>query len=99
MFSSCFKLQSIEIPSNSELQIIEDSVFSYTPIKNISIPSSVSELSGEWCFEASELTNITIMQNGQQNLKSYEDKFIIGKSDSKSDKFDTFVFAPKTSKQ
>lgn len=38
------------------------------------------------------------MQNGQQNLKSYEDKFIIGKSDLKSDKFDTFVFAPKNIK-
>ena len=63
-FSSCFELQSIEIQLDSELQIIENSVFSYTPIKSISIPSSISELSGKWCFEASELTNIKLMQHG-----------------------------------
>lgn len=90
-FDSCYKLKSIEFAPNSQLQIIEENAFYKSHVESLSIPSSIIELKERWKNEASELINIKIIDNGQHNIKYYDDKFIIGKTDLNSDEFDLLV--------
>ena len=97
-FSSCYQLKSIKISPDSKLQVIEKKAFEYSSIESIEIPSSIKELKEGWCEGTPKLTNVMIIQNKEQNISYYDNKFIIGKSDIKSDIFDIFVFAPRNTK-
>ena len=54
---------------------------------------SILEFNEAWCKSTSNLKNVTIFPTDQENISYYEDKFIIGKSDLKSDKYDVLIFA------
>lgn len=43
-FDNCFELQSIEIPKDSKLRIIESYAFSNTSIKYLNLPSSLTHI-------------------------------------------------------
>lgn len=75
------------------LQIIEDYAFCYSSIKKLSIPSSVAELKEGWCLGTTNLTDIEVYPAMEQNIAYYNDSFIIGKSDIKSDIYDILYFA------
>ena len=92
-FGMCTKLKSIEFPKNSELQTIEKEAFNRCPIEYFTFPSGVCQLEEGWCSRLSELINIKIIENEIKNIIYYEDKFLIGKSDAKSDNFDSLYFA------
>lgn len=61
--------------------------------KTIYLPSCVSEFKSNWCSYTKNVENIKIIPNEIKNIISYEDKFILGKSNPKSDIYDVILFA------
>ncbi|KAK8895331.1 hypothetical protein M9Y10_023791 [Tritrichomonas musculus] len=61
-------------------------------VEIVSLPDSITELNDSWCNETPNLTKIIISPNNK-NFVYYEDKFLLGKSDQKSDVFDILCFA------
>ena len=70
---------------------IEKGAFFDTPISEIILSSNV-ELENGWFKDISNYADIKIIPNGNQRIAWYDDKFIIGKSDPKSDKYDVIHF-------
>lgn len=92
-FAVCVHLQCVECALHSELETIEGSAFIFSSIERISIPSSVKELQDGWCSETLKLRKISVFENGQKNISYFDDKYIVGKSDNKSDEYDVLIFA------
>lgn len=84
-FAFCKKLKIIDIDSNSELQTIDEDAFIYTSIETLPIPPKLKELKYKWrCGLESVMSN---------NFVYYKNKFLIGKTNLESDKFDCLLFA------
>lgn len=83
---------------NENLLTIGNEAFSFTSLKNILIPSNVNEIKEGWCRGISELTSIDISHKNS-NFKSIENGVMIGKSDTKSNIFDTLYFVPRDIEQ
>ncbi|KAK8835695.1 hypothetical protein M9Y10_042292 [Tritrichomonas musculus] len=92
-FDYCKQLESVGFLENSNLKIICHNAFANSGVKSIAIPSSIVSLKSGWCKETMKLANIRIIQNETKNICYYDDKFIIGKSDQKSDNYDLLLFA------
>ena len=95
-YSSC--LETIEFSEDSELLSICEGAFSYSPIKNISIPQKVERLEDGWCRWTSELTNISISPKNK-NFKLFDKKMIVGKSNINSEVYDILIFANRDIKE
>lgn len=96
-FSS--RIKSIKFAPDTELQTIGKHTFAGSTVRSISIPSCVSELSNGWCDGIQRFTKVTVMECKTQNLIFYENKIIIGKSDSKSDQYDILYYAQRDIKE
>ena len=92
-FSDCKKLQKVSFAKNSEIKIIEKSSFYNSSIQKLSIPSSVEVLEDGWSYKTNFLTEIEIIEHKKKNILLFEEKFILGKSDLKSDIYDVLLFA------
>ncbi|KAK8843557.1 hypothetical protein M9Y10_024614 [Tritrichomonas musculus] len=90
-FRNSNNIHSIEFSEDSELCVIEEYAFMYSSLKKITIPRSVIKLSEGWCGHLSKL-EIEMKENNQHYSK-FEEKFILGKKDEKSDKFDVLVYS------
>lgn len=97
-FAFCRKLKSIEIPENSEIISIDNYAFASTLIESIFIPAKLRELREGWCGVTSHLNQFSIDPLNCHFL-SHEEKFILGKSDEKSDIFDLLFFAVRNVEQ
>lgn len=91
-FQFCVNLNEIKIQKNSELQSIDNSAFYNSSIKCIEIPSSLIELKKYWCSFIDDKVEFKIIKNGEENIKFFNEKFLIGKTDRKSDIFDILYF-------
>ncbi|KAK8836917.1 hypothetical protein M9Y10_037443 [Tritrichomonas musculus] len=91
-FANCFALTEVEFAKNSEIKCINNDVFIESPIKIFSFPENLVELKENWCVESSNLMEIKISPKNK-NFVFYEDKYLLGKSDLKSDVFDILYFA------
>lgn len=92
-FLNCKHLKAIEISEDSELLSIDSSAFQCTLIKSIYLPSKLEKLEDR-CFFGSKLTSISISpMNKHFCFLDLERKIILAKSDSKSDTFDSILFA------
>lgn len=87
------KLKEVEFAKESELVSISEYAFCSSSIEKLIIPSSIVEFKEGWCCKTANLNNITIIPNKEKNLIYYEDKFILGKSDLKSDIYDILYFS------
>ena len=85
----CSQLKQIIIPDDSNLQTIEKTAFYGCTLSCFSIPPSVTELQKGW-NTALIIKSFSISSNNK-NYSNYNDTFIIGKSDIKSDNFDTIL--------
>lgn len=92
-FFFCHKLRNIQIPRKSKLKTISKAAFSSHNIESITIPSSIEKFGDGWCNQTVGLKSIKIKKNSQQNISYFEKKFIIRKTDIKSDTFDSIIFA------
>ena len=91
VFQNTYKIKSISFADDSELRIIEKDAISCSLIQSISLPSSLVELKDEWCNMTPNLNQISISSDNPY-YKTYEDKFIIGKSTNQQENFDVLVF-------
>mgnify|MGYP001125455193 CR=1 FL=1 len=85
-FSDCSDLQKIEFTVDSKLLSIEKSAFSFSFLRDISIPESVENLEESWCKDLSYLTNVNLSPKNK-NFKYLDDdhKIILSKSDKNED--------------
>lgn len=97
-FIFCHQFKKFEITSDSKLQVIEDGAFCASAVECITIPSDIILKEG-WCRQTSNLKEIKIIQREKQNIFYYENKFILGKSDSNNDMFDILLFANRDMKE
>lgn len=88
-FVNC-NLDSIQFDNESKLETIEKNSF-YSSIQIIQNLPSTAQLQEGWCCGIKELKNITI--NSNERYKYYEEKFLLSKSNPKSDIFDVLEFA------
>lgn len=98
LFTGCFGLQEIQIPPDSELQIIKSGSLSESYIRSISVLPKNIQLEKGWCKDTGSLTSIKIDEN-HPLYKSYENTFIIGKSSIKQKNYDVLVFCNRDVKQ
>ena len=89
------KLKSIEFHENSQLHTFKSHSFYYSKIEHLMIPASVTKLEKGWCSNAEKLSSVSIMK-GNKNFIVYDNKYILGKSDTKSDIYDELVFSIRT---
>ena len=86
------KIKSLQFPTDSELQTIENKAFMYSSIESISLPSSVTELKKGWCTKAFNLSEIIISPNNKRYC-CLDEKYIIGKSSIEKEYYDELIFA------
>ena len=97
-FCECILLEKVEFEKNSELKIIEKNAFEETCFEKISIPASIEKLDESCFFGVSFLFDVDISAyNNHYHI--FNNKFIIEKSDSKSDIFDVLIFARRDIKE
>ena len=94
-FENCNSLSEIEIPEDSEIDTIPI-YFANKHITSLFIPKNVERMKSLWCCLAYILNNV-IISPSNKNFKYLDDEhqIIIGKSDAKSDMFDTIIFASR----
>lgn len=97
-FMNCHNLRQFEICENSELKCFEIELFTNSALEFISIPSSIVEFKKGWCSLLSFLKDIKIIECKVKNVSLFDNKFIQLKSDMKSDRFDTLIFARRNLK-
>lgn len=85
-------LNSIEFSVDSKLEVIDELAFYESNVMKISIPSCVSKLGDGWIAQTNRLREINVIQNEKQNILFYQNNFIVGKSDIKSDIYDDLIY-------
>lgn len=98
VFCECQKLKKVTFAPDSQLEVIDKDVFFSSSIESLLIPSKVSVLRYGWCAYTDKIKFVSLMPNNK-NIINYEDKFIIGKTDPKSDVFDDLIFARRDLKR
>lgn len=91
-FRCCNLLRRIEINDYYDLETIGTKAFCDTQIERLSIPNNFKKFKDGWCDLTSNLNRLIVYKNDRYS--EYQN-FIIGKSDEKSDVFDTLVFAQR----
>lgn len=94
-FSGCNNLYSIDFSKDSELKIIEKNAIVNTRVWDLKIPSSVIELEDE-CFD--QFMNIEISPYNKRYMNICNQDYVIGKSDIKSDIYDSLIYSNSCSK-
>ena len=72
-FKNSLNIKTIQFPSDSELQTIEENAFEYSSIESIFIPASVIDLKEGWCNNMGKLTNIEVDPRNSRYF-NYEEK-------------------------
>lgn len=92
-FADCSKLNYFDFEENSNLKSIKNDAFLNSMIFNLTIPSCIEYIENKWLFDLGQMHKIKIKKCQKVNIKYYEDKFILQKSDPKSDIFDVLLDA------
>lgn len=97
-FYDCKNLRNIEFSPDSKLKTIGSYAFYGTRIESLTIPALVSDLHNGWISRAENIKTLEIDPNNQ-NFRKLDDKIIVGKTDLKSDQFDSIVFVNRDVKK
>ena len=90
-FSGCGNIKDVFIPKDSEYKSIGCFAFQYTKISQIFIPQNLTELVNGWNNNAYDLNSLEVSPLNK-NFQYKNKKFLLGKSDPKSDNFDVLLF-------
>lgn len=93
------KNRKIEFEKGSNQLTIESRAFVGTSIETLILPSNMLNLRYSWLEDARMIGKIIVYPNNEQNMMLYDDKFLIGKSDVKSDAYDVLLFVPRNIKK
>ena len=85
-------IYSIQFSEDSQLRVIENSSFTFSSIVTLFIPASVVKLEDGWCNGVEKLKNIFVHPDNPHFIY-YEEQFILGKTDEKSEIYDELLFA------
>ncbi|KAK8842952.1 hypothetical protein M9Y10_025818 [Tritrichomonas musculus] len=85
------KIDTVYFYEDSEVRTFYADFISNTNISTLYIPASVVELKRGWCWQTDNLCNIYLSPKNK-HFAYIENKFIVGKSDEKSDVFDLLLF-------
>lgn len=91
-FQFCAKLQTIEIPSDSQIKSFYKIFTTFTSNSNIFIPSQVSEFEEGWCYAITYKEINIIISPENKFFKCINDNLIVGKSNKDSDEYDSLYF-------
>ena len=94
-FEKCLRLKKVDFSPNSELRVIKNRVFYNSTILTLVIPPLVERLEEYWCHYTIEMKEIILSPNNH-NFMLYENKFLLGKSNPKSDIFDVLLFVDRS---
>lgn len=86
-------IKSIRISNPSEIRSIGNNSFFESEIEFIELPSHISEFKEDWNDEFFSIKNIKVIESSKKNIKIIDNKFLVGKSDKKSDAFDVLHLA------
>ena len=75
-FAHCYDLREVNFSENSNLQIIEQTAFSYIGIESITIPSHVKQICANAFYNCRNLRTINFAPNSE--LCSFNDKIFVG---------------------
>lgn len=97
IFANAFKnsknINTIRFENDIQIYTIVANAFQNSKIKTLFIPSNILELKDGWLNGISELKEIIVMKNKEENIINYDDKFILSKSDSKKDIYDILHYS------
>lgn len=95
-FFGCKNLKMIFFFQNSELVSISKRAFHDTALLGLSLSSSMQILQECWCSKLEYMDQLVFPPNNKNfSYLDHHKKVVLGKSDSKSDTFDTIVFASR----
>lgn len=94
-FSTPNKLQQVQIPYDSELETIENCAFLNSLIEELFFPPKLIHLKNGWCRGTSNLISVKVMAKNPKFM-TLNYSAIIGKSDTKSDIYDTLMFVNRS---
>lgn len=97
IFANAFKnsknINTIRFENDIQIYTIVANAFQNSKIKTLFIPSNILELKDGWLNGISDLKEIIVMKNKEENIINYDDKFILSKSDSKNDIYDILHYS------
>lgn len=97
-FEKCKKLETLEIPENSQITSFPDN-FTSPLVKSIFIQLNVEVLGDCLLYGSSGLQSITLSPlNKNFNYLDDEHQIVVGKSDKNKEIFDTIIFASRSIK-
>lgn len=85
-------IKSITFPDDSEVDTFGEDFLYFTDIKKLQIPAKLKNLVNPCCSGNYELTTIEVSRKNK-NFIFYNEQFLLGKSDDKSDTFDILHLA------
>ena len=97
-FSGCKRLKTVHIPLNSDLKYIDKETFFGSSIESLSIPSKLIEFKEGWCSRTMNLKKIIIQESNPYYIFK-DNKFLLGKTDQKSDIYDILIFCRRSIKE
>lgn len=84
-------IKTIKFEDGSAVRTFYKSAFAFSKVEEIHFPDSLTDLKEGWCCATSKLKRIIISESNDRFI--YKDgKYLVGKSDNKSDDFDTLLF-------
>lgn len=90
-FTRCI-INSLTFPEDSKVETLEANCFRGANIKQLQIPPSVKYLQNKWCNCLLNLNKIEVSPSNPHFIL-YNNEFLLGKTDEKSDTFDVLYFA------
>lgn len=88
-FAHCPNLSNVCFPKLLEMDWY---VFEGSSVNCLKIPSDINQIFTNWCENAININEIQIIPRSDENIKCYDNKYLITRSDIYSDKFDTISF-------
>ena len=90
-FVNTYGNDTINIPFDSQLRIIESNAFTGTSITKLFIPEYLADLNDGWCEETKHLIEIKVHQNNKRFIY-FQNKLLISKTNEESEEYDKVIF-------
>ena len=84
-------IKTIKFEDDSAVRTFYKSAFAFSKVEEIHFPNSLTDLKEGWCCATSKLKRIIILESNDRFIYK-DDKYLLGKSDNKSDDFDILLF-------
>ena len=91
IYRTGLNIKTIKFSEDSAVKTIYKNAFCDSRIEEVYFPENLRELKERWCYRTDNLKKIIISPSNDQ-FKFEDDRYLISKSDSNNDEFDTLLF-------